>query len=404
MFLNTKLSKRFGDASSVTRVHPQSAQQSIDAQSLEPQSMASTSDSAPVEPPQRQADLLYCNEIEHREVEWLWQDRLAAGTVAVLSGDPGAGKTWVALAIAAALSKGQTPGETSPSHDQAGPPCTTIYASTHHLGSQLIRPRYLSLGGDPARLVLLRGVASSAAPAALGRPLSLDDTSILEDAIQRTGARLLILDPLHSYLASGGRHRAHEAARLFDNLAQLAEKHNCCILLVRHLRRRGRGANTVELSAAVRSEFVVGSSPDAPAFSALVQTKSNLGPLAPSLGFLLAPESDLSHAFNWTGPSALTSGDLQTDRPIGAGLPQRKLAAEWLRQQLAKGSRTQRDIECAAQRDGISVITLRRARLDIGAFSFKGAYNGAWYWELLETYSSTNQSRAETTAQAIENN
>jgi hypothetical protein len=402
MFLNTKLSKRFGDASSVTRVHPQSAQQSIDAQSLEPLSMAPTSESALVEPPPRQADLLYCNDIEHREVEWLWQDRLAAGSLAVLSGDPGAGKTWVALAIAAALSKGQNPGETSPTSDEAVPPCTTIYASTHHLGSQLIRPRYLSLGGDPARLVLLRGVASSAASAAPA-PLGLDDTSILEDAIQRTGARLLILDPLHSYLASGGRHRAHEAARLFDNLAQLAEKHNCCILLVRHLRRRGRSANTVELSGAVRSEFLVGSSPDAPAFSALVQTKSNLGPLAPSLGFLLAPESDLSHAFNWTGPSTLAAEDLQTERPIGAGLPQRKLAAEWLRQQLAKGSRPQRDIECAALRDGISVITLRRARLDIGAFSFKGAYNGAWYWELLETYSSANQSLAETTAQAGEN-
>src|ERR1700761_6505868 len=67
----------------------------------------------PPGPPHRQADLLYFTDIDPSPVEWLWQDRLAAGSVAVLSGDPGAGKTWVALAIAAALSRGQAPGAPS---------------------------------------------------------------------------------------------------------------------------------------------------------------------------------------------------------------------------------------------------------------------------------------------------
>jgi RecA-family ATPase len=42
-------------------------------------------------------------------VEWLWQDRLASGALSMLSGDRGVGKTWVALAIAAALSRGRAP-------------------------------------------------------------------------------------------------------------------------------------------------------------------------------------------------------------------------------------------------------------------------------------------------------
>ncbi len=36
--------------------------------------------------------------LQPQPVEWLWQHRLAAGTLAMISGEPGSGKTWVALA------------------------------------------------------------------------------------------------------------------------------------------------------------------------------------------------------------------------------------------------------------------------------------------------------------------
>jgi RecA-family ATPase len=100
--------------------------------------------------------------------------------------------------------------------------------------------------------------------------LSLRDTPMLEDALERTQARLLIIDPLHSYLWAVDRHRANESGRAFGNLARLAEKHRCCILLVRHLRKRGAGQASIELSSAIRTEFLAGSSPDAPTRPALV--------------------------------------------------------------------------------------------------------------------------------------
>ncbi len=60
-----------------------------------------------------------------------------------------------------------------------------------------------------------------------------------------------------------------------------------------------------------------------------------------------------------------------TDRPIAAGLPRRKLVAEWLRQNLLEGKRTQYNIETAAQRDGVCITTLRRAKFDLGVLSTK---------------------------------
>ncbi len=150
---------------------------------------------APAEPgaaTDRHADLVCLADIPPRPIDWLWPDRLACGTLAMLSGDPGSGKTWVALAIAAALSRGRVP-----STNHTLQPCTVLYASAANGAADLIRPRFAQLDGDPARLILLRGVlTASAQPASL----SLRDTPMLEDALHRTQARLLIIDPLHSYL------------------------------------------------------------------------------------------------------------------------------------------------------------------------------------------------------------
>jgi hypothetical protein len=134
----------------------------------------------------------------------------------------------------------------------------------------------------------------------------------------------------------------------------------------------------MECSAALRTEFLVGSSPDAPAQPALLQIKSNLGPLAQPLDYQIGEAGD----FHWTGLSNLTPGDLLATRPTGAGLPKRKFAAQWLRESLEAGSRTQTSIEIAAERDGVCIATLRRAKFDIGVRSSKDGKSGAWWWTL----------------------
>jgi superfamily II DNA or RNA helicase len=44
------------------------------------------------------ADMIYLADLQPQPVEWLWQHRLAAGTLAMISGEPGSGKTWVCIA------------------------------------------------------------------------------------------------------------------------------------------------------------------------------------------------------------------------------------------------------------------------------------------------------------------
>jgi AAA domain len=308
------------------------------------------------------ADIVYLSDLPLRPVEWLWQDRLASGTLAMIAGEPGSGKTWIALAIAAALSRGRAPftGEETE-------PCTVLYASMEHDSSEVIHPRFAKLNGDAARFVVLRGGVSS--------------PRVLEDALERTHARLLILDPFHS-LFGPSADQPREILSLLETLVGLAEKHRCCILLLRHLHKRGAGRpahrGSTGISAALRTEFLAGTSPDAPSQPTLVQVKSNLGPLALPLSYKI----DDAGNFLWTGPSNLTSQEVLATRPTGAGRPERKFAGEWLRQYLQDGCETQGTIERDAERDGVNIRTLRRAKFDLGVRSARDGANGCWYWGL----------------------
>ena len=328
-------------------------------------------------------DIVYLADLHPQPVEWLWQHRLAAGTLAMLSGEPGSGKTWVALAIAAALTRGRDPftGEKLK-------PATVLYASAEHPAAQVIQPRFAGLHGDPARLVVLRRAVSASsisAPDSALRDLPDALPNALEDALQKTQAHLVILDPWDGLLGlEVDLDRASQTRPLLDRLGRLAELHRCCILLIRHLakptagRPVHRGRASMECSAALRTEFLVGSSPDAPAQTALLHVKSNLGPLAPPLDYRIGEDGH----FQWTGLSNLTPEDLLASRPTGAGLPKRKFAAQWLRDCLQPGSQTQGSIEIAAERDGVCIATLRRAKFDIGVRSSKDGKSGAWWWTL----------------------
>jgi putative DNA primase/helicase len=318
-------------------------------------------------------DIIYLADLEPQPVEWLWHHRLAAGTLAMLSGEPGSGKTWVALAIAAALTRGRDPftGETLK-------PATVVYASAEHSPSQVIQPRFAGLRGDPARLVVLRRVPSA-------NSMSSPDSALrdLEHALQKTQAHLVILDPWDGLWEIDPDH-APQTRPLIDRLARLAELHRCCILLIRHLAKPTAGRPphrrraSIDCSAALRTEFLVGSSADAPVQTALLHVKSNLGPLAPPLDYRISEAGN----FHWTGLSNLTPEDLLASRPTGAGLPKRKFAAQWLRDYLQPGSQTQGSIEVAAERDGVCITTLRRAKFDIGVRSSKDGKSGAWSWTL----------------------
>lgn len=319
------------------------------------------------ERPDLKPALLCLADVEPRTVDWLWEPFIPARMLSIISGDPGTGKSFVALSIAADLSRGRL------RDGRIVESASTLYLTVENPTAEVMRPRFDSLGGDPKKLHLIPG------------PVSLGDVDALDTAVAEIDAKLVVVDPLQSYLgANVDLHRSNETRPIMDGLARLAEKRGCAILLLRHLSKQSggkaihRGIGSIDLTGAVRSEMLAGSLPDDPNSRALVHIKSNVGRMGDSLGYSIS-----DGIFAWTGTSTITAADLLA-APSGPG--DRKLgeAVQWLAEQLREGSKEQKLIREMAENAGLAWATVRRAKTVLRVRSHKSRMSGPWMWRLPE--------------------
>lgn len=328
--------------------------------------------------------------IPRTHVRWLWQGRIATGRLSLLAGHPGAGKSWVSLALAATLTRGAAlPDETN-----GREPCNVLLASAEDDPGDTIGPRFDSLGGDPDRFVVIDGVATDDRERGLVLP---GDVAVLDAELRlaRLADRpysLVIIDPLAAYLpASMDSHRDVSVRATLAPLARLAQQHDVAILAVSHLTKgirdtpALRAQGSVAFTAAVRTQLLLARDPqdeeDTP-IRHLVVVKSNVGPEGLGLKFTLE-----GGRFGWLGPSTLTGRELTArsgDTPGRTGSGALAEAESVLRQILAGGPVSAHDgLEAAAQA-GVSEASIGRARRALGVTTRKAAYSGGWEWVLAE--------------------
>ena len=145
------------------------------------------------------------------------------------------------------------------------------------------------------------------------KSLTLLDERI-EKAIDQTGARLIILDPVQGYVGERiDMNRANEIRTVMKKLAAVAERTGCAVVLVGHLNKNGcanssyRGLGSIDFRDAARSVLLVGRLKREPNVRVIVHDKSSLAPEGKSLAFSLGD----SDGFRWLeGYDEVTSEEL----------------------------------------------------------------------------------------------
>ena len=190
--------------------------------------------------------LISMDTIPIEEVTWLLKPFIPYGKITIIQGDPGEGKTTLVLQIIAALTTGRPIWDGLPETERIH----VIYQTAEDGLSDTIKPRLVAAGADCARVLVIDDSEKA---------LTLDDDR-LEQALEQTGARLVVLDPIQGYIGSGvDMHRANEIRPLMHRLAKLAEKYSCAVILIGHMNKNSgdkssyRGLGSIDFQAAARS-------------------------------------------------------------------------------------------------------------------------------------------------------
>ena len=316
---------------------------------------------------QPELKLISLEDVAVEPVRWLWYPYIPLGKLSIIHGDPAEGKTTLALWIAAACSRGLAlPG------GENSEPLTVLYQTAEDGLGDTIKPRLLESKADMQKIYTIDETDF---------PLSMLDHRIGE-AIEKTHAQLMILDPMQAYLGEKvDMNRANEVRTVMKGLTKVANQTGCAIVLVGHLNKSQsansaqRGLGSMDFRAAARSVLLVGRLKNDRDIRVMVHDKSSLAPEGNSRAFSL--ENGTLH---WQeGYENLTADELLSGAARGNKVA---LAEDLIREQLAGGQPVlANEIYQMAKDAGISRRTVEMAKRNMPDVTARKLRN-CWAWSL----------------------
>lgn len=305
------------------------------------------------------------------KVEFDWEGWLAKGWLAVVAGDAGVGKSNLALRIAQTFLQGTKWPDGTPYTGDLGKVLWCETEGSQQLNAERAVNWALPMDGiltplpDPTEDVRLDWPEHRAAIAREAR---------------RADVRLIVVDSL----SSGHRRKENDlhVTEVVKWLANLAKETRKPLLLIHHLRKRGRadGPSLVTLED-LRGHSSIGQVPRLvwalevpdtryPERKRLSVIKTNLGRMPKPLMVMIDDHG--VHFREWVGEDS--TGPVRSPSQL-------ERAIELLNGLLAQEARSANEIREKAQQAGISWDTMERAKRQLGVISTKDGKGAQWYWE-----------------------
>lgn len=321
-------------------------------------------------------------DIQSAYVEWVWPQRIPRGRLSLLAGDPGIGKSFVALDIAARVSRGG-PWPDWP-HVTQKPENVLVFSMEDDL-QDTIRPRLVAAGADLSRISVVDGIMNvpSRRDERVHRRFCIpNDLRTLHRVIfDLKPLKLIVLDPVMGYCGRGDGTGVSSIHAMLAPVAALAARTGVTILGTIHLRGGSgksvyRAAGNPAFTTAARAVFGLSRDPDTPGKRLMMPVKLNLAPDGAGLSYRIEDggklvwDDQLVPAGREDGRSGNETG----------GRKERE-ATERLRELLKGGWCPASEVWAMAAEHGFGRGTVHRAGERIGATSKRdGGRGGCWFW------------------------
>ncbi len=302
--------------------------------------------------------LLPASAFAPEQAEYLIRPYLPRGMLSILGGVSAAGKTSLALDIAAAVSAGRPlPFDEDTSEKEPG---VVFYLTAENDPNKVLRPRAEAMGASLDRLYFQEGAS-----------LTMSDPE-LETLCRSYRPALLVFDPIQSFLGPGVQmNRAEQVRPLMDKLIALAKELDMAVLLISHMSKPGPGVcsaldrllGSSDFRNSARSILIAGAALDAPGLRVFAHGKNSLGLPGDSQLYHIDPAGTVGY----NGPSDLTADRILNAAPDTG--PNRRQAATLNEAVRALdelvgfvGWTDLSDVRKIAAEKNISFTTMRRAR------------------------------------------
>lgn len=325
-----------------------------------------------------------------RRVTWRWPagstGYLARGSLHIMFGEPGEGKTTLMAYIASIITSGGTwPDGTRAERG------SVVIGTVDDSSEEVLDPKILLAGGDLSRVEYIE-IWNPEDGSVFALPRDLD---LIEDVMERSRDRpaVIFLDSPESFFEGADFHNAQEVKRALAPLCALAKKTGVAIFLLMHPRKNADAehplhqiSGSLAFAAAARLVFWCVDDPRRSDRYVFLPIKNNLGKLAPALEYEIEEKLiDIQgvptpHGWIKFFKSGYTLKSFTRERAT----PEQDRAEEWLVERLRGGgwvSSSELETE-VMKRGGFSWMSVRRARKRLGAEVEVKKFANDWRWRL----------------------
>ena len=316
-------------------------------------------------------------DVRPSRIEWLWPGRIAVGKFTLLIGEPGLGKSLLSLDLAARVSRGYP----WPEGESSAPQGSVLLLSGEDDVADTVVPRLESLGADLSRVRVMDAIRRCDGEEEIQFTLGRHLTQLEEALAEMDHPRLVIVDPISSYLHGLNSHSNGAVRRMLTSLGQLAQRRQVAVLAITHLVKNasssvlGRALGSIAFAAAARAVWLVTSDPLHSGRQLLIQVKNNLQRRATGLAFRLSSGAEGARLLEWDcTPIELTADQvarltkvLLRDAGEAKVKTPREEAAKCLKELMADGPRMGRELLREAEAQGFALRTIRRALREMNA-------------------------------------